>query len=313
MKKFLMLCLLVIGVCVTSGCTKVPAGYVGVKVYLLGSDKGVSNEVLNPGRYWIGYNQDLYLFPTFQQNYSWTQDTHESSNRDESFTMQTSEGQTIGCDVAITYHYEEDKISQLFQQFREGNSEIRDTQLRNYTRNAMNAAASKLLVNEIYGPKKIEFINAAEKEVRDKSAPYGIIIDQLSLIGAFRLPEALTTALNAKNEAVQKAQQVENEVMQSKAEAEKSVAISEGEAKSILIRAKAQAEANRLLSASLTKELIEKTKVDKWDGVYPVFVSGGASQGIMIDASKLIDAKHSNKAAVSAPTSEDNAAETDDK
>lgn len=54
----------------TAGCSKVPAGEVGVKVYLLGTDKGVDHEVLGPGRYWIGINQDLYLFPIFTQNYT---------------------------------------------------------------------------------------------------------------------------------------------------------------------------------------------------------------------------------------------------
>lgn len=49
------------------GCSKVEAGHVGVKVYLLGRDKGVDSEVLGVGRYWIGWNEDLYLFPTYQQ------------------------------------------------------------------------------------------------------------------------------------------------------------------------------------------------------------------------------------------------------
>ena len=292
MKRILWLLMVSVLTSYMTGCTRVDAGYVGVKVYLTGTNKGVSNEVLSPGRYYIGWNQELYLFPTFQQNYSWTANSQESSNRDESFTLQTSEGQSVSCDIAVTYHYETEKISDLFQKFREGNDEIRDKQLHNYVRNAMNIEASKMLVNEIYGPKKIQFINAVEKAVHDQVAPDGIIIDQISLIGAFRLPPSLEAALNAKNEAVQKAQQVENEVMQSKAEAEKNVAIAEGEAKAILIKAQAQAKANRLLSASLTRELIEKTKVDKWDGVYPLFVSGGSAQGIMIDASKLIDARH---------------------
>lgn len=40
-KKFLSLCLLVTIFSTMVGCTKVPAGHVEVKVYLLGSNKGV--------------------------------------------------------------------------------------------------------------------------------------------------------------------------------------------------------------------------------------------------------------------------------
>lgn len=291
------------------GCTKVPAGYVGVKVYLNGDAKGVSNEVLGPGRYFIGWNTDLYPFPTFQQNYSWTASTHEGSANDESFSLQTSEGQQVSCDIAITYHYEIDKISDLFQKFREGNAEIRDKQLHNFVRDAMNSEASKLLVSEIYGPKKIAFISAVEKEVRAEVATEGVVIDKISLIGAFRLPDSLEKALNAKNEAVQKAQQVQNEVMESRAEAEKQVAIAEGNAKSTLINAQAQAKANIELARSLSRSLVEYRKIDKWDGHYPMFVSGSGSNGIMIDTRGLSDFKPGAHAA----TKTDATAEADEK
>ncbi len=302
MKRFLLLALLVVGGYSLTGCSKVPAGSVGVKVYLLGQTKGVSTEVLTPGRYWIGINQELHLFPTFQQNYSWTANMKEGSASDESFTIQTSEGQSVNCDIAVTYHYEEDKISGLFQKFREGNEEIRDKQLHNYVRNAMNEEASKMLVSEIYGPKKIAFITAVEKAVRAKVASDGIIVDQLSLIGAFRLPESLEKALNSKNEAVQKAQQVQNEVLESRAQAEKNVAIAEGEAKSILVKARAQAQANRELASSITAALIEDKKVNKWDGVLPLIIGGGNSnQTMMIDTSKLA----AHRKAVAAPVAEE--------
>ncbi len=296
-KNILSLALIAVLAMFSFGCTKVPAGYVGVMVHLNGGDKGVANEVLLPGRYFVGWNTDLYPFPTFQQNYSWTASQHEGTATDESFSLQTSEGQTVSCDIAITYHYDVTKISDLFQKFREGNEEIRDKQLHNFVRDAMNSEASKLLVSEIYGPKKIAFISAVEKEVRGEVVNEGVVIDKISLIGAFRLPESLEKALNAKNEAVQKAQQVQNEVMESRAEAEKQVAIAEGNAKSTLINAQAQAKANVEIARSLSKTLVEYRKIDKWDGHYPLFVSGSGSQGIMIDTKGLADYKPAGAAA----------------
>ena len=306
MRKYTSLMLVafvVMSMAFSTGCTKVAAGYVGVKVYLTGGSKGVSNEVLTPGRYYIGVNEELYPFPTFQQNYSWTANPSEGSPTNESFNIQTAEGQVVNCDIAITYHYDVAKISDLFQKFREGNDEIRDKQLHNFVRNAMNMEATKYQVSEIYGPKKVEFITAVTKDVRAQVAPEGIVVDDLSLIGAFRLPESVTAALNAKNAAVQKAQQIENEVAQSKDEAEKAVAVANGEAQAVLIRAKAQAMANRELSASLTRELIESKKVEKWDGVYPLMVSGGQAGNILINTDSLIS--HGHKAAPAAAKAED--------
>ncbi len=66
-----------------AACSYVPAGNVGVKVNLLGSSKGVDAEELGVGRYWIGMNEQLFLFPTFMQNYTWTQNPHEGQPEDE--------------------------------------------------------------------------------------------------------------------------------------------------------------------------------------------------------------------------------------
>ena len=98
MKKFLCVMFTVLLV----GCSKVPAGYQGVIVNLYGSEKGISEHTVGVGRYYTGWNKELYLFPTFLQNYTWT--SPESASRtDESITMQTAEGLSINSDVGITY------------------------------------------------------------------------------------------------------------------------------------------------------------------------------------------------------------------
>ena len=51
-KSSIVLVLLLIALCyMTSACSRVEAGYVGVKVNLLGGDKGVDSEVLGVGKY----------------------------------------------------------------------------------------------------------------------------------------------------------------------------------------------------------------------------------------------------------------------
>ena len=70
--KFAKMMLIALLALTMVACSKAPAGHVGVKYYLLGGDKGVDSEELPPGRYWIGVNEELYLFPTFTQNYVWT-------------------------------------------------------------------------------------------------------------------------------------------------------------------------------------------------------------------------------------------------
>ena len=123
-------------------CSSVPPGYTGIKVFLTGGDKGVDSQILGVGRYWIGVNEDLFLFPTFTQNHVWTKASTEGSPNDDSFTFQTKQGLTVNTDVGISYHIEADKVTDIFQKYRKGVNEITHVVLRNSVRDAFNKAAS---------------------------------------------------------------------------------------------------------------------------------------------------------------------------
>lgn len=270
-----------------TGCSmeKVESGHVGVKVYTLGSDKG-EVEVVGVGRYWLSWNEDMYFFPTFQQNYTWTAPAKQSHDPDESIVFQTVEGMQVGADIGISFHLDKDKIGAIFQTYRRGVEEITDTFLRNYVRDSLNAAGSKLPVEAVYGSGKTDLINGVEKAVKAQVDPTGIVVDKIYLIGSFRLPEAIREALNQKMAATQRAQQRQNEVAEAKAEADKAVAQAQGKAESaklmaqqqadsLLITAEAEAKANRVLSESLSDNLIRYKTVEKWNGVTPVTSLGG--------------------------------------
>ncbi|WP_319495974.1 SPFH domain-containing protein [uncultured Cohaesibacter sp.] len=271
-----------------AACGKVPAGNVGVKVDLYGSDKGVSMEELGPGRYWVGMNEDLYIFPTFTQNYVWTQDDTEGSPNDESIKFQTIEGMTVGADVGISYSVDPAKVSLIFQKYRKGIDEITGTYLRNMVRDALVSEGSTREIESVYGSGKTALMRAVEDSVRAQVEPIGINIERVYWIGELRLPDTVVTSLNAKIEATQKAQQRANEVQQSIAEAKKKIEEARGEAESIKLRAQATAEANAEIAKSLTPELVKFRAIERWDGVLPRMTGDGAVPFIDVtkDASK---------------------------
>ena len=100
-------------------------------------------------------------------------------------------------------------------------------------------------------------------------------MDRIYLVNALRLPAAVVEALNRKIEATQRAEQRENELREAEAQAKKEVAKAEGEARSILIRAQAQSKSNKILSASITKNLVHYQAVQKWDGKMPQVAGQG--------------------------------------
>lgn len=288
MKKFLNVLLLTVLALSGVACSKVTAGNVGIKVQLLGEDKGVdTTKVLGPGRYWIGMNEELYIFPTFQQNYTWTKEPDESGdNTDESLTYQTKEGMLVNVDLGISYSVDADKVPVLFQKYRRGVAELTDTVLRNAVRDALNDIGVQYTVEENYSTKKAEIFNAVKDRVAAEFKDVGIRVENLYLVNSIRLPANVTAALNSKIEATQRAQQRENELREAEAQAKKEVAEAEGRAKSMLAVAEAEAKANSLKQKTLTRELIEYEAVQKWDGKLPQFQGGGSMPFINLSGPK---------------------------
>jgi regulator of protease activity HflC (stomatin/prohibitin superfamily) len=249
-------------------CSKVPAGNVGVKVFLLGGNKGVDSEVLGVGRYWIGLNEELYIYPTFQQTRSYTKAATDDYG-DESFTFQTAEGMVCNMDLGVTFSIEHAKISTLFQKYRKGVEEIQSVVIKNAIRDSLVNITSRMPVESVYGEGKSEMINKVEEEVRNSLKGNGIIVEKVYLIGSVRLPENVVGALNSKIEATQRAQQRENELREAEAQAKKNVAEAEGKAKSMVAIAEAEAKANSLKVRTLTAELIQYEAVQRWDGKLP--------------------------------------------
>lgn len=244
-----------------SGCSQVPAGYRGVIVNLYGSDKGVSEQSVGVGRYYLGWNSELYLFPTFLQNYSWKDD--------QAITMQTSEGLSIRTDAGITYNIQPDNVVKVFTKYRLGIEEITNTFLHNMVRDAMNEVSSTMTVEQIYGAQKEAFISKVNEIVKREAAQNGIDVDKIYLVGSFVLPSNVIDSINSKIQASQNAMKVENEVATSRAEAQKTIVEAEARGKQILINAESQAKANKILAESLTKEFVSYQAILRWDGKLP--------------------------------------------
>ncbi len=106
------------------------------------------------------------------------------------------------------------------------------------------------------------------KGLNEKLNDIGLYVTDVNIIN-FDFSEAFITAIEEKQVAQQKLL---------KAETEKQTAITnaEAEAETIKIKAQAEAEANNVLNDSLSNNVIEYYKIDKWNGELPQ-VTGGAN------------------------------------
>lgn len=254
-----------------TACSKVPAGHVGVKVYLLGGEKGVDTEVLGTGRTWVGVNEELYLYPTF------TQTIQYSRKDNQEIEFQDKDGTVLSADVGVQYSIEEEQVPQIFQTFRMGNDELSDRVLYRIVRDTFNQLSSGRNVEEIYGSGKRDFLAEINTTVKTKAKEIGVKVDEVSLLGSIRLPANILEALNAKIAATQKAQQRENEVAQAKAEADKKIEEARGTAESMKLT-------NQEVSDKVLRlrELENQAAwIEKWNGAVPTTLAGEGGSMIL--------------------------------
>lgn len=286
---------------------KVPAGYVGI-VYSMNG--GVSDEVLTQGWHIVPPTKNVTLYSVgIEQSYL-TSGSDGDSKNDDSFECPTSDGKGLRVDLTFTYRYDPERVTQLFTRFKgQSGREVRDSFIKPNIISWVKEVTAKYPVTEILGEERANLNIDVSEYVRGKFDPYGIIVENTSLINIdadeetrkqvqrrvnaiqeleLAQTEKKTAQVKADQEkevALTKAQQ-DKETAIIKAEQEKETAIinaeqakikAEGQAEATRIKAKADAEANKMIADSLTPELIEKSKIDKWNGNVPTVSGNGAS------------------------------------
>lgn len=275
----ILLVIIIIGVLtsvfVSEFLQKVPVGYKGLKVYTYATDQRGAIEPLGVGRHFIAPFRELYTFPTFSQNYTWTDD--------KVITFQSKDGLTLNAALMIRYYFEDDKIASLFSKFRLGADEIRDTIVRNTIRDKINRVSVNYNAEEAFSTKKNELLDQSFKLVKEELSSFGIIIESMGFVGQIQLPDKVMNAINDKIEAKQVAEKQRSQIDTQRALTEAEVAKQEGLAKAKIIEATSDAKANKIRQESLTPRVlelkrleIENEKVKKWDGKLPTY-SGNAN------------------------------------
>lgn len=265
---------IIIGLIILTTCfVMIPPGYVGVVVDLIGESQGVEMRERHVGVHFVPPWKKIYQFPTFEQNHTW-------EGKHDAFSFQTSEGLAVTAEVGITFHLRPGAIPLIFAKYRRGMDEITDTFIKNYVRDAINKAASKMKIEDLYGSGKEAFFDTCEDNVKANLAQIGIELSRIYLIGRFHFPESVVAALNEKIAAIQRAQQRENELKEAEAQAKKEIAKAEGAARCVILKAESEAQANLVLAKSITPTLIQWQAMQAWDGRLPQVV--GNDSGIMI-------------------------------
>ncbi|MGI4260905.1 SPFH domain-containing protein, partial [Klebsiella pneumoniae] len=193
MKKFMML---IVAALLLTGCGRatVPAGFVGVKVDLYGDEKGVQQEVVGVGKYWLTWNEEIYQFPTFNQLHVYEQP----------FNFQTKDSMSVSAKVGVEYYVDQSKVSTVFQTYRKGVEEITQVNIRQNIADALIKDSGKMDIGTLAGEGRSKLLDSVTSSVKAKLDPIGIVIVKLSWTDDLTYPPQVTASINAKIEATQK-------------------------------------------------------------------------------------------------------------
>lgn len=229
---------------------------------------------------------EVQSYPTALRTYTMVRRAGEGSSAgDDSIDLPTREGQHITQDISVTYNTSELVAAQVFKAFRGADiTDIESTFIRRTIITVSQNAAGQMSLSEVISSKRNELQDAVQKTLAGELEKMGFHLDKVNL-GASHLPESLEKQMQEKMAAQQQAQQAEYELQKQEMLAKAEVAKAQGDGQSILVRAKAQAEANRLLQSTLSQGLIQSKAIDKWNGVLPQ-VSSGATPFIDLRSMK---------------------------
>jgi len=254
----------------------VKPGYVGV-VY----DRqkgGVQQEAWNQGWHFkMPIRQSVTQYPVSTQTLVLTKAKTKDSEDDNSFALPTKENQNVSVDAHLTYHVDKDKAGNVYSKFRGAKIEvIEDSYIKTNMKNIAQNVSGTYSVLGIAGEQRDEVAAKITKELKLFFEADGIIIERFSF-GEVRLPKSIEASVNEKIKAAQQAQQAESILKKKQIEADQAVAVAQGKADAMMIEAKAQAEANKIIAGSLTEQLVKLKAIEKFNDKVQIIYTPGDS------------------------------------
>jgi regulator of protease activity HflC (stomatin/prohibitin superfamily) len=213
-------------------------------------------------------------YPISLRTYTMVQREGEGSSKtDDSIDLPSKEGQHIRQDISITYNTSPDKAADVYKSFNgQDIADIENSFIRRTTITVAQTAAGTMSLTELISTRRDELQQAIQVKLAEELAKRGFILDKVNL-GAAHLPPSVEQQMQAKMAAQQDAQRAEYELIKQGTLAKARVAEAEGIAK-----------ANQIMQQSLTPAVLEKMKLEKWDGALPTYQGTGG--GIMLNLNK---------------------------
>lgn len=268
MKKKVVAILIAVGVVAAGGYVALSGTYVGQGevgvVYTAKS--GVKEKTLAPGFHFVGPFAKVKDFPISQQQLVLSNnaaDFNEKKLEKDTHVDAPADGGMVKMNMTINYNFIPDRVTGLYEKFNGmDGDQIVESKVKNSILAYIKEVTPEFSVMDIYSTKRAEIGQEITKYLNEKlQEEYGMNISSALIIDV-QLDEELQKKVQAKEQAKQDAEKAELDKQTALAQAETDKVKAEAEAAVAIEKARGQAEANRLLSESITPELIQMKEAE---------------------------------------------------
>lgn len=246
--------------CVMFCIEKIPVGYEGVVYSMSG---GVEDETLSQGWHIVSPTKKVKEFTVANEQLILTKDEREGSKGDDSFKVATLDDASISISFQMSYRYKSGEIVDTYKKFKGMDGEdIVENRVKAVLKSKISEITTDYSMMDIYSGNRSEINNKITEYLNNEfSTAYGIEVLDASIIDVHP-DDKLQEAIDARVKAVQEKQQAVAEQEKVKVEAETAMIKAENEAAIKVLEAEAEAKANKLLSESITEELVKMREAE---------------------------------------------------
>ena len=172
-------------------------------------------------------------------------------------------GGMVGINLTVNYNFIPDRVVELYSKFNGMDGEaLVESRIQNSIIAYVKEVTPQFSVMDIYSERKTEVNNAITDYLNQKlTSEYGINVSSALVIDV-ELDDTLTEKIRAKEQAKQDAEIAELNKQTALAQAETDKVKAQAEADVKVIEAQAEAEANKVVSESITPELIQMKEAE---------------------------------------------------
>ena len=243
-------------------CTeRVHTGYVGV-VY---SAKGVEQQTISQGWHFMSPLKHVSEFPITQQRvvFSNSPSDYGAKKHADWHIDAPANGGTIAINLTVNYNFLPEHVVELYTKFggMDGES-LMESKIQNDIIAYVKEVTPQFSVMQIYSDDRAGVNTAITNYLNEKlTAEYGINVSSALIVDA-QPDDTLMQKIRAKEQAKQDAEIAELNKQTALAQAETDKVKAQTEADVKMIEAQAEADANKVLSESITPELIQMKEAE---------------------------------------------------